>query len=50
MKDALILGDVNAHNTLWYQQLNDDRGRDQADEIGNLDYRTLNKDITDTIQ
>ena len=44
MKDTLILGDLNAHDTLWHSQLSDDRGRDLADEIGNSDFGALNED------
>ena len=34
-KDSLILGDINAHDPLWYSQLNDERGNNIAEEISN---------------
>ena len=42
--DALILGDFNAHDALWYSQLNDTRGSLFADEISNSNFGVLNED------
>ena len=44
MKDTIILGDLNAHDTLWHSSLSDDRGKDLADEIGNSDFGAINED------
>ena len=44
MKDTIILGDFNAHDSLWHSQLSDERGRNLAEEIGNADYGVLNED------
>ena len=43
MKDSIILGDLNAHDTLWHSNLSDDRGKDLADEIGNSDFGVINE-------
>ena len=40
----LILGDVNAHDALWYSPTQDARGTAIADEINDSDFGVLNED------
>jgi len=40
--DALVLGDINAHDVLWYSSLQDARGSNIADEISESNYGVLN--------
>ena len=42
--DALILGDFNTHDPLWYSNLSDNRGSHISDEIGNSNFGTLNEE------
>ena len=44
MDDALILGDINAHDPLWFSTMNDTRGSQLAEEISSSNYATLNED------
>ena len=41
--DSLVLGDVNAHDSLWHSSIQDSRGSDLAEEIGNSPYGVLNE-------
>ena len=43
-KDTLLLGDFNAHHSLWHSRSNDTRGRKLADEINLSYFGTLNED------
>ena len=40
--DAIIMGDLNAHDNLWHSSIQDARGADLADEIGSSNFGTLN--------
>ena len=40
--DAIIMGDLNAHDNLWHSSIQDARGSDLADEIGSSNFGTLN--------
>ena len=40
--DSIILGDINAHDSLWCPTLQDARGSKFADEINQSDYGILN--------
>ena len=42
--DALILGDMNAHDPLWFSSIQDPRGERFAEEIGNSNFGVLNED------
>jgi hypothetical protein len=42
--DALLLGDFNAHDTLWHSSINDARGSALAEEIGDSAFGILNCD------
>ena len=42
--NAIILGDFNAHDPLWYSSLSDARGSTLAEEIGDSNFGTLNCD------
>lgn len=45
IQDCLILGDINAHNELWFSNLgNDSRGDDIAEEIDASSFGVLNED------
>ena len=44
MKDTIILGDLNAHDTLWHFSLSDDRVKDLVNGIGNSDFGAINED------
>jgi hypothetical protein len=41
---SLVLGDINAHDTLWCSPLQDQRGEMLADEIGMSNFGVLNTD------
>ena len=41
-EDSILAGDFNAHDPLWHSELQDARGSDFADEIGNSNLGTLN--------
>ena len=41
--DSLILGDFNAHDLLWHSNIQDNRGSELADEIGNSPFGVLNE-------
>ncbi len=43
--DALVLGDFNAHDNLWHSSIQDTRGTEIADEIGNSSYCVLNENL-----
>ena len=44
---ALILGDLNAHHSLWHSNATEDqRGKQLVDEMADLPYGTLNEDQT----
>ena len=43
--DSLVLGDFNAHNALWYSNIQDSRGEKFADEIGDADFGVLNENV-----
>ncbi len=43
--DALVLGDFNAHDSLWHSNIQDTRGAEIADEIGNSSYCVLNENL-----
>ena len=40
--NSLVLGDFNAHDPLWHSSLQDQRGLDIAETIGNSNYGVLN--------
>ena len=40
--DAIVVGDLNAHDTLWNSSIQDPRGAVFAEEIGNSDFGVLN--------
>ena len=40
--DAIILGDMNAHDPLWNSSLQDSRGEKFSEEIGNSNFGVLN--------
>ena len=42
--EALVLGDLNAHDALWHSQLQDARGTAIAEEIGDSNLATINED------
>ena len=42
--DLLILGDMNAHDPLWFSPISDTRGSTFSDEIGSSNLATLNDD------
>ena len=42
--DALVLGDLNAHDALWNSKLSDTRGADLSSEISQSDFGVLNED------
>ena len=44
MKDAIILGDFNAHDALWFSSINDARGSALAEEIRDSAFGILNCD------
>ena len=41
--DSLVLGDFNAHDPLWHSSIQDTRGADIAEEIGNSAYGVINE-------
>jgi hypothetical protein len=41
--DALVLGDFNAHDPLWHSSIQDPRGSEIADTIGNSNFGVLNE-------
>ncbi len=41
--DSLVLGDFNAHDPLWHSSIQDQRGSDIADTIGNSNYGVINE-------
>ena len=43
-EDALIVGDINAHDLLWSSTIEDDRGKDFSQEIGDSNLGVLNTD------
>lgn len=43
-KDAIILGDFNAHDSLWHSAIQDARGCKLAEEIGESNFGVLNQD------
>ncbi|ESN94340.1 hypothetical protein HELRODRAFT_69055 [Helobdella robusta] len=43
--NVVLLGDVNAHDALWYSSLEDSRGESLVNEIENSGCGTLNLDI-----
>ena len=43
--DSIILGDFNAHDSLWNSALQDARGASFADEIGDSNFAPLNNDV-----
>ena len=43
--DALVLGDFNAHDTLWHSSLEDNRGSDLSDFITDSNFGVLNEDM-----
>ena len=42
-EDSLVLGDFNAHDSLWNSSIQDARGSDLADIIGSSSYGVLNE-------
>ena len=42
---SVLIGDVNAHSTLWHSYTDDHRGQLIADVISNSDHITLNTNI-----
>ena len=44
-KDAIILGDLNGHDSLWHSSLSDARGNMLAEEISDSDFGVLNEDL-----
>ena len=42
--DAIVLGDFDAHNSLWYSSNQDTRGQLFAEEIGDSNFGVLNTD------
>lgn len=42
--NSLVLGDFNAHDSLWHSRIQDNRGAELADEIGNSTFGVLNED------
>jgi hypothetical protein len=44
LQDAIILGDLNAHDELWFSSLRDARGNDLSDEIDGSNFVVLNED------
>ena len=43
--DSLVLGDFNAHDPLWHSSIQDNRGSDLAEIIGNSPYGVLNENM-----
>ena len=43
--DSLVLGDFNAHDPLWHSSIQDTRGSEIADTIGNSSYGVLNENM-----
>ena len=43
-ENRIIMGDINAHDPLWYSKLSDSRGASIAEEINNTKYIVLNED------
>ena len=43
--ESIILGDFNAHDSLWNSALQDARGSQLADEIGDSNFAPLNDDV-----
>ena len=43
--DSLILGDFNAHNPLWYSNIQDARGEKLAEEIAESNFGVLNENV-----
>ena len=43
--DSLVLGDFNAHDSLWHSNIQDIRGSELADTIGNSSYCVLNENF-----
>ena len=43
-KDSIVVGDFNAHDELWFSQMQDTRGAMFAEEIGNSNLGCLNED------
>ncbi len=43
--EALVLGDFNAHDQLWYSSLDDTRGNNLADFISDSSFGAMNEDI-----
>ena len=41
--DSLVLGDINAHDELWFSRIQDQRGSSLADEIADSYYGVLNE-------
>jgi hypothetical protein len=39
---TLILGDLNAHDDLWYSSISDSRGADLSDQISQSNFMTIN--------
>ena len=44
MDDALVLGDFNGHDPMWYSNIADSRGEDFAEIISQSHYGVLNQD------
>ena len=44
-KDAIILGDLNGHDSLWHSPLSDVRGNMLAEEIRDSEFGVLNEDL-----
>lgn len=42
--DAIILGDFNAHDSLWHSTIKDTRGEKLSEDISNSNFGTLNCD------
>ena len=43
--DSLVLGDFNAHHSLWHSGTTDSRGNQLADSISISSFAVLNKDL-----
>ena len=43
-EDCIFMGDFNAHDDLWFSPINDTRGSQFADEIGDSNFGVLNED------
>ena len=43
LSDAIVAGDLNAHDNLWYSNIQDARGNNFAEEIGNSTYGVINE-------